>query len=89
MRCYIVNTGRFMERSASRQIRLESLRRLWKKGELREVHGLRTSRIMYDRSGRLRTSNISSNNAEYVAQFKECMQNRVDAVEGLCREEGW
>ena len=84
--CYIVNTGDFMGTKCKPADTLGILETIVEgKAKFEQWGPFEDVEIMYDWSGKTADFTPDLNNADYVAQLKSAMQNRVDAVEGFAK----
>ena len=89
--CYIVNTGDFMGTKCKPADTLGILETIVEgKAKFEQWGPFEDVEIMYDWSGKTADFTPDFNNADYVAQLKSAMQNRVDAVKGFAeKKEGY
>ena len=89
--CYIVNTGDFMGTKCKPADTLGILETIVEgKAKFEQWGPFEDIDIMYDWSGKTADFTPDLNNADYVAQLKAAMQNRVDAVKGFAeKKEGY
>ena len=89
--CYIVNTGDFMGTKCKPADTLGILETIVeKKAKFEQWGPFSDIQIMYDWSGKTADFKPDLNDKDYVAQLKNAMQNRVDAVKGFAeKKEGY
>ena len=89
--CYIVNTGDFMGKKVKPADTLGILETIVEgKATFEKWGNFDDIEIMYDWSGKTGDFTPDLNDADYKAQLKNAMQNRVDAVKGFAeKKEGY